>query len=113
MKGLKKPISVEFNQRSGLVSHDVAGKPMKSWQVGSLAEAFSVNYTFYLEGVKFTLRMGVDSDGNQTDEVELDIDGIYYKKHPYLNIDFGKLLIDLLASQTSHFVHLLVLEEHN
>ena len=39
---------------------------------------------------KFTLRMKVDADGDETDALELDIDGVAFMKHPYVDINFGK-----------------------
>ena len=91
-KGLPKAISVEHNMRSGFVSLDLAGKPIKSWQVKNFVDAFYLPYNFTAEGYKFTLRRGVDSEGDLTDSLELEIEGMYFKLHPYLNIDFGKYL---------------------
>ena len=34
--------------------------------------------------------MKVDEDGNQTEEVELEIDGVVFKKLPYVDKDFSK-----------------------
>ena len=90
LKGHLKTVSVEHNKRSGLVSQDFAGKPFKSWQVSNLYDAFSVPFNFMAEGYKFTLRRGLDSDGYQNDTLELDIEGQHFKKHPYLDINFGK-----------------------
>ena len=90
LKGHLKPISVEHNMRSGVASLDFANKPIKTWQVKNFVDAFQVHYNFTAEGKKFTLRRGVDSDGNSTDTLELEIEGLYFKKHPYLNINFGK-----------------------
>ena len=53
---------------------------MKNWQVKNMVDAFLVPQNFMIDGIKFTLRRGVDSEGDPTDTLELDIDGIYYKK---------------------------------
>ena len=53
---------------------------MKNWQVKNMVDAFLVPHNFMIDGIKFTLRRGVDSEGDPTDTLELDIDGIYYKK---------------------------------
>ena len=76
--------------RSGLATLDFADKPIKTWQVKNFVDAFQVPYNWTAEGFKFTLRRGVDAEGNETDTLELDIEGVYFKKHPFLNIDFGK-----------------------
>ena len=75
LKGHKNTVSVEHNMRSGMVTLDFAGKPMKSWQVNSPSEALLVPYNFIALGYKFTVRRGVDSEGNQINTLELDIDG--------------------------------------
>ena len=90
LKGRRTPVSVEHNMRSGQVTLDVAGKPKNSWQAKSFAEAFAVQYNFTHEGLKFSLRMGVDSDGNETESLELEIEGVPYNKYPFIDIKFGK-----------------------
>ena len=102
IKGRLTPVSIEHNMRSGFVTLDVCGKPKKSWQVKSLAEAFSVPFNFQHEGHKFTVRKEVDSEGDETERLELLIDGVVFNKHPYIDINFGKLepkisLIEFLA----------------
>ena len=90
LKGHLKPVSVEHNMRGGFATLDFAGKPMKTWKVKNFKDAFKVPYNFTAEGKKFTLRMGFDSEGNETDTLELDIEGLHFKQHPYLDINFGK-----------------------
>ena len=76
--------------RGRFVTLDFAGKPIKTWQVKNFVDAFHVPFNFTAEDKKFTLRSGVDSEGSETDTLELEIEGLYFKKHPYINIDFGK-----------------------
>ena len=76
--------------RSGQVYLEVDGKFKMSWNAKSFAEALAIPYNFTHEGLKFTLRMKVDKDGNVTDEVELEIEGIIFEKHPFVDKDFGK-----------------------
>ena len=95
LKGRRTPISIEHNLRSSTVSLDVNGKPQKSWKAKSFTEAFSIPYNFDQDGHKFTVKIKVDEDGNQTEEVVLEIDGIVFNKHPYIDKDFGKCLAGL------------------
>ena len=95
LDGILKPISVEHNKRSGFATQDMAGKPMKSWQVKDLFDAFIVPYNFVAEGLKFTIQRGVDLEGNPMDTLELFMEGIPFKKHPYLDINFGEKLFTL------------------
>ena len=76
--------------RSAQVCLDVAGKPEKNWSVNDLADAFEVQYNFTHKGHKFAIRKRIDSEGNETEELELLIDNILYKDHPYIDKDFGK-----------------------
>ena len=62
-----------------MVTLDVNGKPWKSWHAKSFAEAFSIPYNFTYNDHKFTLKMKVDEEGNQTDELDLEIDGLLFK----------------------------------
>ena len=39
--------------------------------------------------------MKVDEDGDQTEDVVLEIDGLVFNKHPYIDKDFGKYLLGL------------------
>ena len=77
--------------RSGFATLDFADKPLKTWQVKNFVDAFQVPYNFTAEGYKFTLRRGVDPEDNETDTLELDMQGLNFKKHPFLNINFGKI----------------------
>ena len=61
--------------RSGLVTLDVCGKPQKSWQVSNFTDAFSMPFNFTYEGYKFTLRLKLDEDGEETENPDLDIEG--------------------------------------
>ena len=90
LKGRRNPVSLEHNKRCGQVSLDVCGKPKKSWEAKSLTEAFVIPYNFSHEGHKFTIKIHVDEDGNETEKLDLEIDGILYTKHPFLSSDFGK-----------------------
>ena len=76
--------------RSGFVKLQFAGKLVKNWHVKNFVDAFLVPFNFMEEGVKFTIRRGVDSEGDPTDTLELFMEGIHFKKHPYLDINFGK-----------------------
>ena len=73
-----------------MVTLDVDGKPNKSWHAKSLAEAFNVPFNFTHDGHKFTLRMNDDKEGEEVEKLELEIDGILFEKHPYVDKDFGK-----------------------
>ena len=61
-----------------------------SWTAKSFAEAFATQYNFTHDGHKFSFRMKVDEDGNQTEEVELEIDGLLFDDHPFFDKDFSK-----------------------
>ena len=74
--------------RSGHVVLDVCGKPEKSWIVKNFADVVEHPYNFQHEGHKFTLRELTDSEGDRSKKFELVIDGITYKKHPYISQDF-------------------------
>ena len=90
-KGIRTPVSIEYNMRSRLVSLDVAGKPKNSWSdIQSFAEAFSTWYNFTHEGHKLSIRMRTDEDGEQTEIPDLDIDGVSYNDYPFMDKDFGK-----------------------
>ena len=89
IKGRRNPVSIEHNLRSGSVTLDICGKPKESWQAKSFAEAFSVPYNFTHEDHKFTLKMKED-DENDEEILELEIDGVLFKDHPYVDKDFGK-----------------------
>ena len=88
LSGRRTPISLEFNLRSGQVTLDVCGKPKKGWQAKSLAEVFSVPFNFVHEGHKFTIRKQIDEDGEETEKLELDIDGLPFQKHQFISDDF-------------------------
>ena len=90
LKGQRSPVSIEHNLRSGTVSLDVNGKPKKNWQAKTFAEAFAIPYNFNHNGHKFSVKMQVDEDGNQTEEIELEIDGLLFNEHIYVDKDFGK-----------------------
>ena len=75
---------------------------MKNWQVKNMVDAFLVPHNFMIDGSKFTLRRGVDSEGDPNDTLELDINGIYFKKQPYLDINFGENNF-ILSVLTCHF----------
>ena len=45
------------------------------------------------EGKKFTIRRKVDTEGNLTDILELDMEDLPFKKHAYLDINFGKIFV--------------------
>ena len=55
--------------------------------------------------------MKVDEDGNLTEKVELEIDGLLFNKHPYVDKDFGRYISSHLASlpNLSEIVNLLCL----
>ena len=76
--------------RSGFVTLDVCGKPQKSWQVQSFTDAFSIPYNFVHEGHKFSLRKKIDEEDEETENLDLDIDGVPYFKNPFVSSDFGK-----------------------
>ena len=67
---------------------DICGKPEKSWSVKSFADVVELPYNFTHEGHKFTLRKSLDDEGEESENIELVIDGIPYKKHPYISQDF-------------------------
>ena len=90
LNGHRAPVSIEHNLRSGMVSLDVDGKPKKSWHAKSFAEAFKVPYNFTHDGHKFTVKMNDEKEGEEVEQIELEIDGILFEKHPYLDKDFGK-----------------------
>ena len=90
LKGYRTPISIEHDLRSGLVSLDVDGKPWKSWHAKTFTEAFSVPYNFTHDGHKFTVRINDDKEGDEVYKIELEIDGILFENHPYVDKDFGK-----------------------
>ena len=75
-----------------MISLDVDGKPWKNWNAKSFAEAFHVPYNFTHDGHKFTVRVNDDKEGEELDKLELEIDGILFEKHPYLDKDFRKSL---------------------
>ena len=76
--------------RSAQLTLDVDGKTQKDWNVSDMADAFDQWYNFTHKGHKFTLRKRIDSDGDETGELELLIDGKLYRDYPYLDKDFGK-----------------------
>ena len=88
LKGRRTPISIEHNMRSGLATLDVCGKPNKSWQAKKLIDVFDVPFNFTHDGHKFTIRKQIDEDGEETESLQLDIDGIEFSKHPYITKDF-------------------------
>lgn len=88
LKGKRAPVSIEFNFRSGHLSLEICGKPVEDWQVKEISEAFAVPYVFDHEGFKFTVKMQVDDKGNMTEKPELEIQGIPFSKHPYMDKDF-------------------------
>ena len=90
LNGHRTPVSIEQNLRSGMVTLDVDGKPKKSWHAKSFAEAFKIPYNFIHDGHKFTVKMNYDKEGEEVDQIELEIDGILFKNHPYVDKDFGK-----------------------
>ena len=92
LKGRRTTVSLELNVRSGVVYLEINGKPKMNWHAKSFAEAFDIPYNFTHEDHKFTLRMKVDEDGDQTEEVELEIDALVFDKHPYVDKNFGKYL---------------------
>ena len=103
LDGILTPISIEHNMRSGQVTVDVAGKPEKDWNVSNLIDAFESWFNFMHKDHKLTLRRRVDEDGNQTEELELLIDGKSYYDYPYLSKDFGKCRLSLnYKSEASH-----------
>ena len=67
LAGRKNPISIEHNLRNREISLDVDGKPWKSWNAKSLAEALHVPFNFTHEGHKFTVRMNDDKEGEEVD----------------------------------------------
>ena len=74
--------------RSQLASVDVGGKPLKSWTVKDLMDAFEHDFNFTHEGHKFTLRRKLDEEGEETDSLDLDIDGLVFQMHPFVSSDF-------------------------
>ena len=74
--------------RGGHVTLDVCGKPKISWQETRFAQVFKVPYNFTHDGHKFTLRKHVDNEGNETENLELDIDGLEFSQHPFVSSDF-------------------------
>ena len=64
LSGRRVPVVLELNIRSGQVTLDVCGKPKMSWSAKKFSEIFEVPYNFTHDGHKFTLRMGVDDEGN-------------------------------------------------
>ena len=75
--------------RSGNLAVDIAGKPHKSFQIQNFKDAFTVPYNFEHEGFKFTLKKKVDDDGEEDQEnLELEIQGIPFHKHPFMSKDF-------------------------
>lgn len=93
LKGRRTPVAIEHNLRSGYVTVEVRGKLEKSWQVKSFYEAFTLPYNFIVDDHKFTLRKHVDNDGDETETLVLDIDGIPFTKHPYVSDDFSKFTV--------------------
>ena len=90
LNGHRTPVSIEHNLRSKVISLDVDGKPKMSWQAKSFAEEFKVPYNFTHDNHKFTVKMNDEKEGEEVDQIELEIDGILFEKHPYLDKDFGK-----------------------
>ena len=45
-------------------------------------------YNFTHGGHKFTLRKRVDNEGNETENLDLDIDGLEFSQHPFVSSDF-------------------------
>ena len=88
LNGRHTPVSLEHNLRSGQVTLDVCGKPEKSWQAESLAEVLNVPYNFVHEGHKFTVRKQIDEEGEETEKLELEIDGLPFSKHQFISDDF-------------------------
>ena len=88
LSGRHTPVSIEHNMRSGLVVLDVCGKPEKSWNVKSFTDAVEHPYNFTHDGHKFTLRKRLDDEGEESENLELDIDGVPFKKHPFISKDF-------------------------
>ena len=97
LEGQATPIVIEHNKRSGFVTVDVRGKPEKSWQVKNLLDAFKHAFNFVVEGHKFTIRREVDEEGEETDTLVLEIDGILFTKHPFMSSDFSKNLSFIYA----------------
>ena len=56
----------------------------------SLIDAFEHAFNFVFEGHKFTVRRKFDEEGEETDSLELEIDGILFTNHPFISSDFGK-----------------------
>ena len=58
---------------------------------------FSVPYNFTHDEHKFTIRLQIDEDGEETEKLELDIDGLLFSKHQFVSEDFiledGKQLL--------------------
>ena len=57
-------------------------------------EAFELAYNFMVDNHKFTLRKHINEEGDETEKLVLDIDGIPFTKHPYVSSDFGKLILN-------------------
>ena len=85
LKGRHTPVSIEHNMRSGQVVLDVCGKPEKSWSVKSFADVVEHPYNFTHEGHKFTLCKRTEKESEDSNKFELVIDGIPFKKHPYIS----------------------------
>ena len=92
LEGRRTPVSIEHNMRSGFVTIELRGKPEMSWQVKNFRDAFKYPYNFVYEDHKFTLRVQVDEEGDETDNLELEIDGLIFTKHPFVSSDFSKFI---------------------
>ena len=88
LHGRPVAVSIEHNMRSGEVTLEVCGKRKKSWQVKRFADVFLVPFNLMHDGHKFTLRKRVDDEGNETENLELDIDGLEFSLHPFVSSDF-------------------------
>ena len=75
-----------------MVTLDVDGKPKMSWHARSFAQAFEVPYNFTHDNHKFTVRVNDDKEGEEVEQIELEIDGVLFEKHPYVDKDFSKQL---------------------
>ena len=53
-----------------------------------MAEVFQVAYNFTHDGHKFTLRKKLNEEGEETETLELEIDGLPFSRHPFVSEDF-------------------------
>ena len=58
----------------------------------NLIDAFKDAFNFVVDNHKFTIRIHVDEQGEETDIIALIIDDVPFLKHPLVAEDFGKCI---------------------